>query len=207
MDVPATHIMTSALATRQHLQQVAPRSSRLFVVGMSGLQEALLGDGYFRVDTHTPEFVVVGLDLDFTYYKGRAAARAILGGATFVGTNGDALRPAEEGVEPEAGAILAFLEIATGIAPIIVGKPGPLMFEMALERLGVHPGESLVVGDNLHTDVAGAKAAGIDSVLVMNGVTSAHALAAHPQKPTWAISSLEELLCSWHAVGRVVRSA
>jgi len=207
MDVPASHILTSALVARKHLEQVAPSGSRLFVVGMSGLQEALLSDGYFRADTRTPEFVVAGLDLAFTYRKGRAAARAILGGAAFVGTNGDALRPTEGGVEPEAGAILAFLEAATGVAPTIVGKPGPLMFEMALERLGVHPGESLVVGDNLHTDVAGAKAAGIAAVLVMNGVTSARALAAHPQKPTRAVSSLEELLRSWHEAGQVVRSA
>ncbi len=207
MDISASRILTSALVTRCYLEQIAPLGSRLSVIGMSGLYEALLGDGYFRADTLTPEFVVVGLDLGFTYHKGRDAARAILGGAAFIGTNGDALRPTEQGVEPEAGAILAFLEAATGIAPTIIGKPGPLMFEMALERLGVHPHESLVVGDNLHTDVAGAKAAGIASVLVMNGVTSTRALAAHPQKPTWAVSSLEELLRSWHVADRVVRSA
>lgn len=207
MEVSSAHIITSALATRQHLQRVAPRSSRLFVVGMSGLQDALLGDSYFRADTRSPEFVVAGLDLGFTYRKGRAAARAILDGAAFIGTNGDALRPKEQGVEPEAGAVLAFLEAATGVSPTVVGKPGPLMFEMALERLGVQPRESLVVGDNLHTDVAGARAAGIASVLVMNGLTSARTLSVHPQKPTRAVSSLEELLRSWHAAGQEVRIA
>lgn len=207
MEVPASHILTSALVARKHLEQVAPSGSRLSVIGMAGLSEALLGDGYFHADTRNPEYVVAGLDLGFSYRKGRAAARAILGGAAFIGTNGDTLRPTEGGVEPEAGAILAFLEAATGVAPTIVGKPGPLMFKLALERLGVLPGESLVVGDNLHTDVAGAKAAGIASVLVMNGVTSKRALSAHPHKPTRAVSSLEELLRSWHEAGRVIRSA
>lgn len=207
MNIPTSRILTSALVARHHLEQVAPPGSRLSVIGMAGLQDALLGDGYFHADTRTPEFVVAGLDLSFTYRKGRAAARAILGGAAFIGTNGDALRPTEQGVEPEAGAILAFLEAATGVSPTVVGKPEPLMFEMALKQVGVQPRESLVVGDNLHTDVSGAKAAGIASVLVMNGVTSARALTAHSQKPTLVVSSLEELLHSWYAAGQEVRNA
>lgn len=207
MDVPASRIITSALVARKHLEQVTSPGCRITVIGMSGLQDALLGDGYFRSDARSPDVVVAGLDLSFTYRKGRAAARAILDGAAFIGTNGDALRPTEQGVEPEAGAILAFLEAATGVVPTVVGKPGPLMFEMALERLKVEPCDSLVVGDNVHTDIAGAKAAGIASVLVMNGVTSSRTLAVHPQKPTRVVSSLAELLHGWQAVRRDVRSA
>ncbi len=207
MDIPASRIITSALVARKHLEQIAAPGCRITVIGMSGLQDALLGDGYFRSDARSPDVVVAGLDLSFTYRKGRAAAGAILDGAAFIGTNGDALRPTEQGVEPEAGAILAFLEAATGVAPTVVGKPGPLMFEMALERLNVRPCDSLVAGDNVHTDIAGAKAAGIASVLVMNGVTSAHALAAHPEGPTWVVSSLAELLHGWQAALRSVKSA
>lgn len=103
-------------------------------------------------------------------YRGRRP-RTILNRARFIGTNPDPTRPTQGGPEPEAGAMLAFLQAATDVAPTIVCKPNILMLELALRLLGTDPATTLVIGDSLRTDIIGTRAAGLASALVLNGLT------------------------------------
>jgi 4-nitrophenyl phosphatase len=187
-------IITSATVTRQYLAQQFARGTALACIGMDGLHDALFGDSYFVADDQRPQVVVVGQDRALTYAKCRAAARAISAGAGFIGTNPDVTVPTDEGVEPEAGAILAYLQAATGVAPTIIGKPAPTMFEVALALLDADPATTLVVGDRLDTDVVGAHAAGLASALVLTGVTRVHELGRGGIQPDLIVPDLTALL-------------
>lgn len=168
MPAPPERILTSAVATAELVAARHP-GARVLVVGEEGLRQALEGAG-LRVVEEDPDLVVAGIDRAFTYQRGRAAALAIRRGAAFVGTNPDLTFPTPEGLVPGAGAILAFLEAASGRRPLIVGKPERPLFEQALRRLGTRPEETLMVGDRADTDVEGARRAGLRTALVRTGV-------------------------------------
>mgnify|MGYP006276955293 CR=1 FL=1 len=161
-------IETSALVAASLL--AARGVHRAFVVGQDGVVDAL-ADAGVRVVTaaESPEAVVVGLDRGLTYERLRDAVLCVGRGAALVGTNPDTTFPAEDGLWPGAGSILAAIVAATGAVPEIAGKPAPAIYRAALARCGgTRP---LVVGDRLDTDVAGAAALGWDSLLVLTGVT------------------------------------
>ena len=96
----------------------------------------------------------------------------IRSGVPFYATNPDRTFPTPEGFIPGAGAILAALEAATDVEPIIAGKPSPTLYEFALEKLGTQPEETLAVGDRLETDILGGQRAGLRTALVLSGVTT-----------------------------------
>jgi len=133
--------------------------------------------------SNTPQAVVVALDRECTYRQIRTATLLIRQGALFVATNPDRTFPTPEGLVPGTGAIIAAVEAATDQPALIVGKPKPLLFQMALERLGTRPEETLVVGDRLETDIAGGQAAGCRTALVLSGVTSAEQAARWEPAP------------------------
>lgn len=160
-------IETSALVAAAVLAERGVR--RAFAVGQDGVLDALAEAGVTVVAaSEAPEAVVVGLDRRLTYEKLRDAVLCVGRGAALVGTNPDTTFPAEDGLWPGAGSILAAIVAATGAVPEIVGKPAPAIYRAALARCGgTRP---LVVGDRLDTDVAGAAALGWDSLLVLTGV-------------------------------------
>mgnify|MGYP001175081157 CR=1 FL=1 len=173
-------IITSSQATAQHLRHLHPEGGTVFVVGENGLLEALHEQGFThsREQAHT---VIAGMDRQLTYEKLAHAALLIRAGAAFIGTNPDRSFPTPAGLVPGAGAILALLETATDIAPTIVGKPGPIMYQQALERLGTAPSETLAVGDRLETDILGGQNTHCKTALVLSGVsTLAQAQAWNP---------------------------
>jgi 4-nitrophenyl phosphatase len=116
--------------------------------------------------------VVVGLDRAFTYDKLRTAVRLILGGAEFIVTNPDRLIPHGPHLDPAAGTLMAAVEAATAhvTKPVVVGKPEPTLVALALQHLGTSPQHSVMVGDQLQTDVQAGQRAGLYSVLVTTGV-------------------------------------
>jgi 4-nitrophenyl phosphatase len=139
--------------------------------------------------------VVAGLDRTLTYDKLTQAALLIREGSLFIGTNPDRTYPMPGGrLVPGAGAVLAALEAATDVAPVIIGKPAPEMYQVAMERLGTLAGETLVVGDRLETDIAGAQALGCQTALVLSGVTTQAAALAWEPAPDWIEANLTELL-------------
>jgi 4-nitrophenyl phosphatase len=175
-------IITSSQATAQYLETQHPEGGYVFVVGEAGLIEALREKGFSpATNGQTVHTVVAGMDRHLSYDKLAQAALLIRGGATFVGTNPDRSFPTPVGLVPGAGSILALLETATDVSPIVVGKPGPIMYQQALDRLGTAPEETLAVGDRLETDILGGQNTQCKTALVLSGVaTRAQAHAWHP---------------------------
>lgn len=192
--IPAAHVITSSVATRRYLEGQAPPGTTLAYIGMQGLREALLDDGYFVLDEQRPQFVVVGLDLEVTYAKLKMATLAIRAGARFIGTNPDVTLPTESGLLPGAGSLLALVRAATDVEPYVIGKPAPAMLHAAIDILGADPARTLLVGDRIDTDIAGAQAAGIASALVLTGVATLNQLELSPLKPDAVYTGLPELV-------------
>jgi 4-nitrophenyl phosphatase len=191
------HIVTSAVATAEYLRATYPgQALRTHLVGESGLFEIMLEAGYAQVMADA-DVVIVGMDRDLTYAKIRTASTLIRQGARFIGTNGDRTFPMPDGLAPGSGSMLAAIEAAAGQAPFIIGKPEPVMFEMALARLGVTASQALMIGDRLETDILGGQQAGLITVLVRSGVTSPEALAASSVKPDLIFDGLPDLRAAW----------
>jgi 4-nitrophenyl phosphatase len=193
--IPGWRIVNSAEATAGYLQSHFPASSAVYVVGEAGLRQAIAGRGFVLAEADDPGVtaVVVGLHRQVCYADLAAATLLIRGGAAFLGTNPDPSLPTERGQLPGAGALLAFLEAASGVRPTIIGKPGRALFEEALRRLQALPGQTAVVGDRLATDIAGGKAAGLATILLLSGVTLAADLANSAVQPDWVFSGIGEL--------------
>jgi 4-nitrophenyl phosphatase len=197
IDMPAARVITSSTATRRYLEHEFPRGTPAFYVGMRGLRVALFGDGYFVYDEQHPQLVVSGLDSELTYQKLKIAALAIRAGARYIATNPDFTLPTDEGLVPGAGSIVALLRTATDVEPTVIGKPAPAMFQTAIEILGADPRRTLVIGDRLDTDIAGAAAAGLASALVLTGVATRAQLAQSALQPEIVFAGLPELVAAW----------
>lgn len=190
LDIPPEQILTSAEAAAGYLQTQYPAGATVYAVGEAGLREALRSHGFtllaqegFVAPKARADVVVVGLDRFACWDQLASAAYLIRHGARFIGTNADATFPSEVGPVAGAGALLAFVETASGVTAEITGKPERAMFEEALRRLGGTPQNTAMVGDRLETDIAGGKEAGLHTILVMSGVTTAETLAGHPIQP------------------------
>ena len=162
-------VITSSIATAAYLQTRWAPKTPVYVLGSAALA-AVVEQAGFLVTEDKPAAVVVGLDRDFTYARLRTAVRAILAGATFIGTNADILLPVEDGFDPGAGTMLAAIAAATRTQPLIIGKPEPRMIEMALERLGTPRENTVMIGDQIATDILAGQRAGLRSILVTTGV-------------------------------------
>jgi 4-nitrophenyl phosphatase len=197
--IPPDHIITSAMATNLYLRSVAPAGTKLYAVGMAGLQTELFGDGYFVPAEVEPRYVVVGVDFELTYSKLRTATLAIRGGATFIGTNPDRTYPAEDGIVPGAGSLLAAVEAATDQKPLIIGKPAPAMFETALVLLSAQANSTLMIGDRYDTDILGGARAGLRTAMVLTGVSGREEALQGPFVPDLIVNDLPALLNTWQA--------
>jgi len=201
--VSDSQILTSAMATALYLaQRTDPSSTRVFVIGEKGARQPLIERGFsltglYEVDvpgTDGPrvgaDYVVCGMDRELTWDKLATATLNINAGAQFIGTNPDTSLPTERGFTHGNGAILAALQAATGVAPTIIGKPEPLMYQQALALLGVDPEETVAIGDRLETDILGAVRAGMRSLMVLTGVSTEEDLKASDYQPTWVMADI-----------------
>jgi 4-nitrophenyl phosphatase len=171
-------VLNSAQAAAVYLKQHYPQGGSVYVIGEEGLVSALAEAGFnHAVDqpltlVPPPLAVVSAMDRGLTYEKLRTATLLIRRGVPYIATNPDVTFPTPDGLVPGAGSIVAALEASSGVKAIIMGKPAPEMYRVALERLGTTPQETLVVGDRLETDIAGGQALGCPSGLVLSGVTT-----------------------------------
>ncbi len=197
MDVEIKHeeILGAAQATSAWLSQQQPAGTSVYVIGENALCEALSSAGY-KLSTRSDgvHAVVVGFDREVNWSKLKEATLAIQEGALFVGTNPDPSFPFERGLAPGNGAVLAALEAATGIKPVIIGKPEAPLFEQALERVGSPPEKTLVLGDRLETDILGGARAGLLTGLLLTGVTKPEDLADSSIQPDLVFKDLPEFL-------------
>lgn len=193
-------IMTSAMATALYLaEQMDPKQTRIFLVGEDGAEQALLEKGFtltgiYELNSETSkgaDVVVCGKDHAINWDKLATATLNIRAGAKFIGTNGDTTLPTERGLTHGNGAILAALEAATDVKPVIVGKPEPIMYQQAMAKLGADLNETIAIGDKLETDILGAIRTGIRSLMVMTGVSTEDDLKTSDYQPTWVMTDLQ----------------
>lgn len=175
--VSEDQIFTSAEATGHYVAEKYPTDAAVFVVGGVGLQTAVEKRGFrlLKIEEvmagETAEFIVVGFNPEITYPQFAAGSLLVQRGADFIGSNPDLTFPSEYGNLPGAGSFLALIQAATGVEPTVIGKPHPLIFQMATQKLGGTPQNTAIVGDRLETDIAGGQAAGIQTILVLSGIT------------------------------------
>lgn len=189
---PATaeQVYTSALASAEYVKQELNASSA-YVIGEAGLLEALQEQG-IRITEENPDVVVSGLDRSFTYDKMIKACLSIRAGATFIGTNGDRALPTEAGLLPGSGSLAMGIAYATGVHPLFIGKPEPIIMRYALRVLNVPPKRVLVIGDNLDTDILAGVKSGIDTLLVYTGITTKEMAQASDVRATYEAEDLRE---------------
>ena len=200
VEAPESAILTSSEATAEFLRGEYDEGTAVFVVGGTGLKEAVEKRGFRRLSVvdvmagETAAIVTVGFYREATFPDFAAGTVCINKGARFIGTNPDPTFPSEYGPLPGAGAFLALIETATGVTPTVIGKPGPLIFQDAMRRLGGTPQNTAMVGDRLSTDIAGGIAAGIPTILVLSGITSHEDLADSDIQPDYVFADITELV-------------
>ncbi len=199
IDVDEEHVFTSAMATARFLAQQKPGGTA-FVIGEGGLLNALHQNGYAVVD-HAPDYVVVGEGRTFNLELVETAVRMILGGAKLIATNLDPNCPTQNGLRPGCGAMVAMLELATGVRAFSVGKPSPVMMRAARKELGLTTDETAMIGDTMETDILGGVQLGYHTVLVLSGGTCASDLPRYAYRPEVVVDSLAEFSATLEKTG------
>ena len=192
LDVPEEAIWTSALATATFLQQQRPGGSA-FVIGEAGLTTALHQVGYTLTE-QSPDYVVLGETRTYSFERITAAIRLLRDGARFIATNPDATGPSPDGPLPATGSVAALITRATGVDPYYVGKPNPLMMRTALNTLDAHSETASFVGDRMDTDVVAGLEAGVESILVLTGVSTREDIERFPYRPSRVVDSIADLI-------------
>jgi len=192
LDVPEDSIWTSALATADFLKSQKPKGSA-FVIGEAGLTTALHEVGYIQTDVD-PDYVVLGESRTFSFESLTKAIRLILNGARFIATNPDATGPSADGVLPATGSVAALITKATGREPYIVGKPNPMMFRSAMNKINAHSESTGMIGDRMDTDVIAGIEAGLHTVLVLTGIADEAEIQKYPFRPNEILNSIADLL-------------
>lgn len=191
LDIPADRIFTSAMATAQFLHSQRPKATA-FVIGESGLTSPIHGIGYVITDID-PDYVVLGETFSYNLEQVTKAIRLVAAGSHFIATNPDPAGPGEGGLVPACGAMAALIETATGKSPFFVGKPNPLMMRMALNYLDLHSEDTVMIGDNMRTDIIGGVQSGLETILVLSGVTRREDITQFAYQPTQIVQSVADI--------------
>src|SRR5512145_1895415 len=192
LDIPEKNIFTSALATARFLDTQRPQATA-YVIGEAGLTTALHQIGYVMTD-HNPEYVVLGETLSYSYSQITRASQLIMAGARFIATNPDVNGPTDQGIVPACGAVAALITEATGVKAYFVGKPNPLMMRAALRQIGAHSDETVMIGDRMDTDMVAGIESGLQTILVLTGVTASNEVDRFPYRPRRVAESIAELV-------------
>jgi 5'-nucleotidase len=192
LEVPPNAIYTSALATAQFLATQHPGGSA-YVIGEAGLTTALHDAGYIITD-QDPEYVVLGETLSYSFERITQAMRFVAAGARFIATNPDVSGPGEGGTVPATGAVAALISAATGVQPYYIGKPNPLIMRTALRTLDAHSEHSVIVGDRMDTDIIIGTESGLETILVLTGVTRREDVSRFPYRPTHIVESIADIV-------------
>ena len=186
-------VVNSAIAAADYLKELYPSGGPLYIIGMDGVHSALGEAGFYPAEENVLA-VIASMNWNLTYEQLRRATLLIRAGAPLIATNSDRTFPTPEGLAPGAGAILAALVAASDAEPVVVGKPSPAMYHIALHRLQLDPGQVLVIGDRAETDIAGAQAIGCRTALVLSGVTTAEQAQAWQPPPDLIAADLASLV-------------
>ena len=191
LDVDENHFYTSALATAKFLSHQSPGCSA-YVIGEPGLFNAL-HDVKITINDVDPDYVVVGETMNYNYGLICKAMNHVLNGAKLIGTNTDLTGPSESGMVPACRALVAPIEITTGKSAYYIGKPNPLMMRTGLQILGIHSGETAMIGDRMDTDIMAGIESGLDPILVLSGVTTRNEIEQYPYRPRLVLEGVGEI--------------
>lgn len=192
LNVPEENLWTSAMATGAFLDG-QPGNKTAYVIGEAGLITALHDAGYVLTDVD-PEFVVLGETRNYSFEAITKAIRLITDGARFIITNPDATGPSKDGILPATGAVAAMITAATNRKPYVIGKPNPMMFRSALNRIEAHSETTAMIGDRMDTDIVAGMEAGLHTVLVLTGLTTMADVARFPFRPDQIVAGVHELV-------------
>lgn len=196
VEVSASEILVSGQAVARYLRREYPAGTRVHVFGMPALIQAMAEEGFVPADDDV-EIVVASVNLDITYPRIKRAVDLIREGARFIATNLDPNIPSEKGVLPGSGSMVAMLATASEVRPTAVGKPEPIMYELAMAQMGAPPATTAAVGDRVATDIVGGKRAGIATICVLSGASGrAEAEAAGAD---FIFNDIGDLLDAWRA--------
>ncbi|WP_437615486.1 HAD-IIA family hydrolase [Erwinia sp. V71] len=187
LEVPESAFYTSAMATADFLRH--QEGKKAYVVGEGALIHELYKAGFTITDIN-PDFVIVGETRSFNWDMMHKAAFFVANGARFIATNPDSHG---HGFAPGCGALCAGIEKISGRAPFYVGKPSPLIIRAALNKMQAHSEHTVIVGDNLRTDIQAGFQAGLSTVLVLSGVSTLSDIDAMPFRPTWIYPSVADI--------------
>ena len=191
IEVSAEHIYSSALATAAFVQSQKPNGSA-YVLGDTGLYQALTDAGYTLTD-YNPDYVILGETESYPYDKIIRATQFVLAKTPFIATNPDPSGPTEHGIAPACGAVAALIEKATGFSPYYVGKPNPLIMRTALRYLDEHSENAVMVGDRMDTDIKVGLESGLETILVLSGVTRPELISNFPYRPNHVVNSVADI--------------
>lgn len=192
LNVSKEHFYTSALATASFLKRQCPRGSA-YVIGEAGLTNALYDAGFSMNDVN-PDYVIVGETRTYNYEKIERAVHLVLKGAKLIGTNPDLTGPTEKGIVPATRALISPIELATGKQAYFIGKPNPLMLREARKMMDCASAETVIIGDRMDTDIVAGIESGIDTVLVLSGVTSMESMNEFPYIPTYVFNGVGDII-------------
>ena len=192
LTVPESAIWTSALATADFLAHQKPGGTA-YVIGEAGLTTALHEVGYTLTD-HDADYVVVGESRTLSFSALTTAIRLVNAGARFIATNPDVTSPSPEGPLPATGSVAAMIAKATGAQPYFVGKPNPMMFRSAMNRIEARSESTVMIGDRMDTDVVAGIEAGLETILVLTGSTKADQIARFPYRPSRVMDSIADAI-------------
>ena len=190
--IPEERIWTSATATA-HFLTTQVHESTAYVVGESGLTTALHEAGWILTDSD-PEFVVLGETRTYSFEAITTAINLLRQGAKFIATNPDVTGPAPEGILPATGSVAALITAATGKKPYYIGKPNPVMMRSALNTIGAHSENTVMIGDRMDTDVKSGLEAGMRTILVRSGISNDEVVRRYPYRPTRVVDSIADLV-------------
>ncbi|NLL91698.1 MAG: HAD family hydrolase [Ruminococcaceae bacterium] len=191
LEIDESHFYTSAMATAKFVSTQSPGCTA-YVIGEPGLYNALYSAG-ITINDIDPDYVIVGETNNYNYESICLAVNLVLNGAKLIGTNSDITGPSEHGIIPACRALMAPIELSTGKKAYFVGKPNPLMMRSCLRRLGVHSENAVIIGDRMDTDIISGIESGLDTVLVLSGVTSREDLDYYPYSPRLVLDSVAEI--------------
>lgn len=192
LDVPEEHFYTSALATAEFLKLQAPGCS-VYAVGEAGLTNALYDAGIMMNDVN-PEYVVIGEGRSYSLETLTKAVNLVLKGAKLIGANSDVSGPIENGIAPACKALVAPIEMATGKQAYFCGKPNPLMMRTGLRLLGCHSEDAVIIGDRMDTDIIAGTESGIETVLVLSGISNENTPSKYAYQPTVTLAGVGEIV-------------
>jgi NagD protein len=189
--VDEKNFFSSAMATASFVKSQKPDGSA-FILGGTGLYQALNEVGYTLTD-YNPDYVILGETDSYSYDKIIRATQLIAGGVSFIATNPDPAGPAESGLVPACGAVAALLEKATGYKPYFIGKPNPLIMRLALRYLNEHSENAVMVGDSMQTDMRVGLESGMETILVLSGISTRETIKKYPYHPMRIAESVAEI--------------